>query len=200
MNYHCFILSLLSDGCCCQLRVLQPEMAGSHLWKRECSVSSWWCSRLTNSQPSSSTSSDHPASSVPCPVPSTVAWALVPMPRTAAKARCQNCQDPLGPPLPITLPGPGGLALGGHGAQWFPQLIPELCRASLPFLRSVFFAQTPQTAKTDVQLRLHGPPHPLMLRTSLRSVRALGSRPAAAAAGRQWQLSAVRRAAVSGQV
>ncbi|KAK4135855.1 ras-domain-containing protein [Trichocladium antarcticum] len=43
------------------------------------------------------------------------------------------------------------------------------------------------------------PPHRLMLRTSLRSVRALGSRPAAAAAGRQWQVSAARRAVVSGQ-
>ncbi|KAL2256409.1 hypothetical protein VTK26DRAFT_1727 [Humicola hyalothermophila] len=38
-----------------------------------------------------------------------------------------------------------------------------------------------------------------MLRTSLRSVRALGSRPVAAAAGRQWQLSATQRAVVSGQ-
>ncbi|GAB1309984.1 MICOS complex subunit mic60 [Madurella fahalii] len=38
-----------------------------------------------------------------------------------------------------------------------------------------------------------------MLRTSLQSVRALGSRPAAAAAGRQWRLSAARRAVVSGQ-
>ncbi|KAL2017459.1 hypothetical protein VTK56DRAFT_2055 [Thermocarpiscus australiensis] len=38
-----------------------------------------------------------------------------------------------------------------------------------------------------------------MLRTSLRSVRALGSRSAAAAAGRQWQLFAARRAVVSGQ-
>ncbi|AEO69942.1 252c0bfc-b697-4825-b496-d2a979279aaa [Thermothielavioides terrestris] len=38
-----------------------------------------------------------------------------------------------------------------------------------------------------------------MLRTSLRSVRALGNRPAAAAAGRQWQVSAARRAVVSGQ-
>ncbi|KAK3497308.1 mitochondrial inner membrane protein-domain-containing protein [Neurospora hispaniola] len=40
---------------------------------------------------------------------------------------------------------------------------------------------------------------PLMLRTSLRSVRALGSRPSAAVAGRQWQATVVRRAAVSGQ-
>ncbi|AEO53086.1 hypothetical protein MYCTH_2293957 [Thermothelomyces thermophilus ATCC 42464] len=39
-----------------------------------------------------------------------------------------------------------------------------------------------------------------MLRTSLRSVRALGTRPAAAAAGRQWQVAAARRAVVSGQV
>ncbi|KAL2131893.1 hypothetical protein VTI74DRAFT_4478 [Chaetomium olivicolor] len=38
-----------------------------------------------------------------------------------------------------------------------------------------------------------------MLRTSLRSVRALGARPAAAAVGRQWQVSAARRAVVSGQ-
>ncbi|KAK0660122.1 mitochondrial inner membrane protein Mitofilin [Cercophora samala] len=38
-----------------------------------------------------------------------------------------------------------------------------------------------------------------MLRTSIRSVRALGSRPAAAVAGRQWQASAARRAAVFGQ-
>ncbi|KAK4647442.1 MICOS complex subunit mic60 [Podospora bellae-mahoneyi] len=38
-----------------------------------------------------------------------------------------------------------------------------------------------------------------MLRTSIRSVRALGSRPAAAVAGRQWQASAARRAVVSGQ-
>ncbi|EAA35574.1 hypothetical protein GE21DRAFT_1806 [Neurospora crassa] len=38
-----------------------------------------------------------------------------------------------------------------------------------------------------------------MLRTSLRSVRALGSRPSAAVAGRQWQATVVRRAAVSGQ-
>ncbi|KAL2155236.1 hypothetical protein VTH82DRAFT_3912 [Thermothelomyces myriococcoides] len=38
-----------------------------------------------------------------------------------------------------------------------------------------------------------------MLRTSLRSVRALGTRPAAAAVGRQWQAAAVRRAVVSGQ-
>ncbi|EAQ93725.1 hypothetical protein CHGG_01960 [Chaetomium globosum CBS 148.51] len=38
-----------------------------------------------------------------------------------------------------------------------------------------------------------------MLRTSLQSVRALGSRPVAAAAGRQWQVSAARRAVVSGQ-
>ncbi|KAK4129742.1 hypothetical protein N657DRAFT_687011 [Parathielavia appendiculata] len=37
-----------------------------------------------------------------------------------------------------------------------------------------------------------------MLRTSLRSVRALGSRPAAAAVGRQWQVSALR-AVVSSQ-
>ncbi|KAK3393858.1 mitochondrial inner membrane protein Mitofilin [Podospora didyma] len=36
-----------------------------------------------------------------------------------------------------------------------------------------------------------------MLRTSLRSVRALGSKPAAAAAGRQWQVAAARRAGVS---
>ncbi|KAH6853298.1 mitochondrial inner membrane protein Mitofilin [Chaetomium sp. MPI-CAGE-AT-0009] len=38
-----------------------------------------------------------------------------------------------------------------------------------------------------------------MLRTSLQSVRALGSRPVAAAAGRQWPVSAARRALVSGQ-
>ncbi|KAK3309489.1 mitochondrial inner membrane protein Mitofilin [Chaetomium strumarium] len=40
-----------------------------------------------------------------------------------------------------------------------------------------------------------------MLRTSLRSVRALGNRPAAAAAGRQWQwqVAAARRAVVPGQ-
>ncbi|KAK5657010.1 hypothetical protein OQA88_3534 [Cercophora sp. LCS_1] len=38
-----------------------------------------------------------------------------------------------------------------------------------------------------------------MLRTSIRSVRALGSRPAAAAAGRQWQAAAVRRAPLSAQ-
>ncbi|KAK3299919.1 mitochondrial inner membrane protein Mitofilin [Chaetomium fimeti] len=38
-----------------------------------------------------------------------------------------------------------------------------------------------------------------MLRTSLQSVRALGSRPAAAAASRQWPVSAARRAVVSGQ-
>ncbi|KAK0732562.1 mitochondrial inner membrane protein Mitofilin [Apiosordaria backusii] len=38
-----------------------------------------------------------------------------------------------------------------------------------------------------------------MLRTSIRSVRALGNRPAAAVAGRQWQASAARRAVVSGQ-
>ncbi|KAK3693477.1 mitochondrial inner membrane protein-domain-containing protein [Podospora appendiculata] len=38
-----------------------------------------------------------------------------------------------------------------------------------------------------------------MLRTSLQSVRALGSRPVAAAAGRQWQVAVGRRAAVSGQ-
>ncbi|KAK4153331.1 MICOS complex subunit MIC60 [Chaetomidium leptoderma] len=44
------------------------------------------------------------------------------------------------------------------------------------------------------------PPHPLMLRTSLQSLRALGSRPAAAAAGRQWQISAARRAVVAGQL
>ncbi|KAK4231697.1 mitochondrial inner membrane protein Mitofilin [Podospora fimiseda] len=38
-----------------------------------------------------------------------------------------------------------------------------------------------------------------MLRTSLQSVRALGSRPAAAVVGRQWQVAAPRRAIVSGQ-
>ncbi|KAK4178092.1 mitochondrial inner membrane protein Mitofilin [Triangularia setosa] len=38
-----------------------------------------------------------------------------------------------------------------------------------------------------------------MLRTSIRSVRALGSRPVAAVSGRQWQASAARRAVVSGQ-
>ncbi|KAK3987076.1 mitochondrial inner membrane protein Mitofilin [Cladorrhinum sp. PSN332] len=38
-----------------------------------------------------------------------------------------------------------------------------------------------------------------MLRTSLQSVRALGSRPAAAVVGRQWQVTAARRAVVSGQ-
>ncbi|KAK4038374.1 mitochondrial inner membrane protein-domain-containing protein [Parachaetomium inaequale] len=79
--------------------------------------------------------------------------------------------------------------------------------------------QRPGVARQDCQgqlrnfaelffLHLHPPPHlncalsathPLMLRTSLRSVRALGSRPAAAAAGRQWQLSGARRAVVSGQ-
>ncbi|KAK0731862.1 mitochondrial inner membrane protein Mitofilin [Lasiosphaeris hirsuta] len=38
-----------------------------------------------------------------------------------------------------------------------------------------------------------------MLRTSIRSVRALGSRPVTAAAGRQWQIAAARRVTVSGQ-
>jgi len=40
----------------------------------------------------------------------------------------------------------------------------------------------------------------LMLRTSIRSVRALGSRPVAAAAGRQWQATAAQRVAISAQV
>ncbi|KAK3905065.1 MICOS complex subunit MIC60 [Staphylotrichum tortipilum] len=43
------------------------------------------------------------------------------------------------------------------------------------------------------------PPHPLMLRTSLRSVRALGTGPGAVAAGRQWQVAAARRAVLSSQ-
>lgn len=66
----------------------------------------------------------------------------------------------------------------------------------------LFFASRilPKTTTTNLPTAPCRPPHPLMLRTSLQSVRALGSRPAAAAAGRQWQLSAARRAVVSGQV
>ncbi|TKW54789.1 MICOS complex subunit MIC60 [Colletotrichum tanaceti] len=37
------------------------------------------------------------------------------------------------------------------------------------------------------------PSHPLMLRTSIRSVRVLGHRPAAAVVGRQWQVAAAAR-------
>ncbi|KAK6070414.1 mitofilin [Seiridium cupressi] len=43
------------------------------------------------------------------------------------------------------------------------------------------------------------PPHALMLRTSLRSVRAVGSKPIAAAAGRQWHPAVARSARVAGR-
>lgn len=52
-----------------------------------------------------------------------------------------------------------------------------------------------QTTQSSAQ-----PPHAPMLRTSLRTARALSGRPLAAAAGRQWQVAAVRPAGLISQV
>ncbi|KAK4184475.1 MICOS complex subunit MIC60 [Podospora australis] len=93
--------------------------------------------------------------------------------------RCSRCAKTLAP-----------------GFWQFPQLFPELCRAlfcsalSLPKQNNTYYFNR----------AVPGHSIPLMLRTSLQSVRALGSRPAVAVAGRQWQVSAARRrAAVSAQ-
>ncbi|KAK1777984.1 mitochondrial inner membrane protein-domain-containing protein [Copromyces sp. CBS 386.78] len=102
------------------------------------------------------------------------------------------------------------------------RLVPELCRPGAPSF--LLRPSECSPSRLSLQFAIPGPGHlrytsittlppsfpifnrasrphtiPLMLRTSLRSVRALGSRPSAAVAGRQWQATVVRRAAVSGQ-
>jgi hypothetical protein len=92
--------------------------------------------------------------------------------------------------------------VGGRDVQrsnWqLPTGTVPLCRAAF-LLSYLNLRQTPRTRPP----RIIAPPRPhhsLMLRTSLRSVRALGSRPAAQAAGRQWQAAVARQAQVSAQV
>ncbi|KAM7198244.1 MICOS complex subunit MIC60 [Naviculisporaceae sp. PSN 640] len=94
--------------------------------------------------------------------------------------------------LPLEQAGPrhGARGPGGQASRLFPVLY-----------RTFFLRQTWKHRPPPHCPHLHIAPcrplNSLMLRTSLRSVRALGSRPAAAAAGRQWQAAVVHRAPVS---
>ncbi|KAK4246227.1 mitochondrial inner membrane protein-domain-containing protein [Corynascus novoguineensis] len=100
-----------------------------------------------------------------------------------------------------------GVSLAPEGANTQAGGPLPTCQGQFPFpqlsrnFAELFFACSSQPSNHHIHPSIAPcrPPHPLMLRTSLRSVRALGNRPAAAAAGRQWQAAAARRAVVSGQ-
>ena len=155
-----------------------------------------------------------------------IAWKTGANPKVAAQARPRNGSEKSWTLCVLKLEAPKCNASQKWklACQLLPaRLVPELCRPGALFCSdppkrspsrlSLQFAipgpgllrYTRSTTPPPIPFHILNPPSrpipsPLMLRTSLRSVRALGSRPSAAVAGRQWQATVVRRAAVSGQV